>query len=372
MYLKYALAGVLLAGIVSCAEVIPVETVVEPDLAVYEHTSGVDGSFGVGHRDWDHTYPDFEGNSRTIRINIWYPTRDFVAEDEEVFYLDDTSITRDVGILRDAKMAGPIDGARYPVVVFSHGHVAWGGAAGHVAKNLASNGWIVAGPDHTNNTLTDTPGSGDWESPAIWVHRPLDISATYDAVVEEFGSQVDPDRYFLHGHSRGGRTTLLASGAVYTDTSIDGMCSDSDNPCSEKLRAALAIEHSDDRIVASLTTGSDYDFGTFGSSVTDRIDIPVAIMNGSNDGNKVAVSKPFRKYFAGTGVRWFDIEGGCHPTFETSPLSCATLDEVTGWEIARTYASAFAQFHLLGARGEATDIIDGVVEVSDIASVHIP
>ena len=104
---------------------------------------------------------------------------------------------------RDAPVAA---GARFPVVLFSHGGGRGPGTPlvhGDLLLHLARQGFIVIAPFH--------PAS---EQP--FVDRPRHIHKALDSVLADprFSNHADPDRIGMMGFSFGGAVTLIVAGAI--------------------------------------------------------------------------------------------------------------------------------------------------------------
>ena len=84
------------------------------------------GPFAIGHRTFEYTYTPYEGApERTITMSLWYPT-----EDTEGRFPRYARVFTDRGALENASLSPSVypDGI-YPVHVYSHGHLGFGGIA---------------------------------------------------------------------------------------------------------------------------------------------------------------------------------------------------------------------------------------------------
>lgn len=315
------------------------------------------GPFGVGYRTWDVTYtPGPEIPPRTIVVSLWYPADDTSGAqttDTMGFVLADTR--------RDAPLAGSAYGGTYPVVVHSHGYQGWSGNSAFLWHHLATHGWLVVVPDHTDNTLF---GAVEPLPTAHYFERPLDVRAALDSVRGEVGDAADVDRVLLTGHSFGVYTTWGAGGATYDQAAIAARCDAGeigDGTCTEAERAMFASDLSDDRVIATLPMAGSYDPDWFGETGYRTIQGPVFAMSGSED--DVGADDQWAR-MTDLPLTWIDVEGGCHQTFGIG--GCADLDDATGWSIVETYALAYARAQVLGdVDPTVTGILDGSVEVSD-------
>jgi predicted dienelactone hydrolase len=191
------------------------------------------GPFPVGVRtEWIDLY-DHQGNPRTIRIEIWYPTTeayrdgpfdaiDFStdappeAADMVVKYKDqlppiEVKVTRDTPVRTSD---GP-----YPLVVFSHGAYGIRFQSVFYTIPLASHGYVVASMDHTGNTIYDLLAEDGYNIDDMILSaldRPYDTVMTIAHMTwrvtvkgDPFFGVIDTTRIGLSGHSFGGFTSVL-------------------------------------------------------------------------------------------------------------------------------------------------------------------
>jgi predicted dienelactone hydrolase len=115
---------------------------------------------------------------------------------------------------RDAPVAA---GARFPVVLFSHGGNGPGTPLVHsdLLLHLARQGFIVVAPFH--------PGT---EKP--FVDRPRQIHKAFDSMLADprFSQRADRDRIGMAGFSFGGAVTLLVAGATIDLAHLSAYCHD--------------------------------------------------------------------------------------------------------------------------------------------------
>jgi predicted dienelactone hydrolase len=116
---------------------------------------------------------------------------------------------------RDAPVAA---GARFPVVLFSHGGGRPPGtplANRDLLLHLAREGFIVIAPFH--------PGTGK-----PFVDRPRQIHKALDSVLADprFSKHADPNRIGMAGFSFGGAVTLIVAGAMIDLAHLSAYCHD--------------------------------------------------------------------------------------------------------------------------------------------------
>ena len=113
---------------------------------------------------------------------------------------------------QDAAPAGP---GPWPTVAFSHCFNCVRFSTFSVAERLASHGFIVAAPDHTNGTLFDAEkGENEEISEAFLAVRAADISLVLDTILDPGSAVVpeplrglaDPAHVGMYGHSYGAAT----------------------------------------------------------------------------------------------------------------------------------------------------------------------
>ena len=197
------------------------------------------------------------GEPRPINVHLWYPARthDGCDSDHQGCSTNASVYTsRLFGIPLPFPFAPlswtigssqsfenlPIDTDEqpFPVIVFSHGNE--GNAIDYVytLESLASFGFIVAAPDHLNNTEDDdlidfintkvgvtvipcfdslpTPCARGGDVTKSMTDRVHDISAVIDALPAWFGDRADTSRVGVMGHSRGTVTALAVAGGSTT------------------------------------------------------------------------------------------------------------------------------------------------------------
>jgi predicted dienelactone hydrolase len=238
-------------------------------LPVLHAQASREGDFGTRHRP-DRIFPVGHttahinvrgtlGENRPVDVGLWYPARflhdcDRSEGDEgnagcSPTPASYTSRLNGVPLLpqwaplswtigtRDAFENLPLSHeGRFPVVVFSHGHQNNAIDYVYTLEGIASHGFIVAAPDHVNDTQDDVridfvnaaakrtlipcfdglPSPCSHAAPAdvpmSMTDRVHDVSAVLDALPTWFGERVDMTRVGIMGHSRGTVTALAVAG----------------------------------------------------------------------------------------------------------------------------------------------------------------
>ena len=177
--------------------------------------------FEVGYDTLRFAYPLPDGSSRELTVAIWYPTRTTPAP----YAYNRVVLPGRVAVGGDR----PAQGEPFPLIVFSHGYLGCGTQSTYLTQYLAGQGYVVAAPDHEDAKLCSivgAPGPGElWRRDrppiATFQHRPGDIQAVIDELLRlstdrqsNLFAMIDPQRIGAAGHSLGGWTVAVASGAI--------------------------------------------------------------------------------------------------------------------------------------------------------------
>jgi predicted dienelactone hydrolase len=312
------------------------------------------GPFQVGYRTLEFTYDaDGDEEERTIKLSIWYPTED--ASGEPGSYL---GLLDDPLVFTNAALAPSVYGESYPVHVHSHGHQGFAGSSNFLMRHFASHGWVVAAPDHRGNTLID-----NIEPRPSWMYtvRPSDITASLDTLAnlpvdDPLASKLATERVLMSGHSYGGYTTFVSSGASFDPAKIEELCPD--DTCSKDTLASFNTGVRDERVIAAIPMAAG-NRDMFGEAGYQDLACPVLYMTGSVD--HPGVNEAVWEGLQGTDSVRIDIEGGCHQLFGLG--ACHEISDDQGFAIVDAYALAFGRYHVLGDSG-VRDIIDGSSSLS--------
>ena len=166
-----------------------------------------------------------DARGRTLTVEVWYPLDgpSSGGESVEQFVADEVERATYLQLLADApagcpstqtsssRDAAPSGEGPFPLLVFSHCHNCVRFSSFALAERLASHGFVVAAPDHADNTLFDQlAGTGAELNAEFLQVRAADVSFVIDAMLAgDGGIEVDPARIGVYGHSFGAVTTGL-------------------------------------------------------------------------------------------------------------------------------------------------------------------
>lgn len=206
---------------------------------------------------------DQQRGNRRVTTEIWYPTHQ--RPNPEKGYAD----------LEPAQ--GP-----FPLILFSHGSGATRLQSTYLTEDWARAGYIVAAPDHQNNTFLDR-GKSDRARSAT--ERPLDITFLLDRLLEKHNdptwilrNQIDARRIGAAGHSLGGFTVLVLAGArVDVKAALDRVGRNNREPLD-----FTTFEHPDPRLRAFIAYAPPGP-PLFPPDGLAKIDRPVLVFGATND-----------------------------------------------------------------------------------------
>ena len=167
------------------------------------------------------TVTDTSGGDRDLTVDVWFPladgTSDGAAAHRYTLFPDtyyESPFALAVGPESIASN-GP-----FPLVIYSHGSGGLRYIHSSYTEALASNGYIVAAPDHTGNTAVDRLLGSEVDGTETAINRPNDVQRVINAFLDpestetvDFVASVNPGQIAVTGHSFGGFTAYaMASG----------------------------------------------------------------------------------------------------------------------------------------------------------------
>lgn len=328
------------------------DSVVPPDCSATEaQTQRLDVPTGYRTIDIPVEAP-WLAEERTVPMGLWYNTAE--TEGDGAMFL---GMFPDANSLVDAPFADPKPGCKLPLIIYSHGSQAWGGSNSPLLRHLAAQGWVAAAPDHVNNTLADNV---EPRPVSFSLTRVADMRATIDAIEnlpesDPLYGRVDTSNVLVMGHSFGGQTSWLMSGATLDADRLNARCDEGAPGCTQAERDAFTTSMTDPRVVAVMPmdgfAGSDV-VATTGWGTADR---PILYLNKSSDGDDEAFVTA-----AETNLIWARFEGACHETFNNSPLLCDGWEKSYGLDLTAAFMTAFAAEQILGlVQDPYIGILDG-------------
>ncbi len=126
-----------------------------------------------------------------------------------------------------------LEGENIPVIIFSHGLSSHPKDYASLAIHLASNGYVVAMPQHPGSDILRTKDflaglTREYFDLNEFIDRPADISYVIDELTRrnklEFDNKLDLENVGVGGHSFGGYTALAVAGAQIDFPSLKRNC----------------------------------------------------------------------------------------------------------------------------------------------------
>ena len=310
------------------------------------------GPFNVGYQTWEVVYEPLPGESRTVQLNVWYPTKD--TEGSPANYM---GIAPDDQVFIDATPAPSAYDHGYPVHAHSHGHMGWGATSANTARYFVSQGWQYVSPNHTQNTQQDNL---DPAPQGAFYHRPLDVRAVIDAIENLTDEHplvglADTSKVLISGHSRGVPTVWTLMGADFDPAKSENYCAG----CSADQLALFESGVQETRAVAAITLDGGFPSDWMTTDGQDSVSVPLMDMS-AEEGHTTHQDQWDR--FTGLPYSWLEVVDACHQTFALG--GCTELSDEEGFHMVNTYALAFGRVAVLGdTDDQVLGLLDGTVTV---------
>lgn len=198
--------------------------------------------------------------ARALTVEVWYPaalagatgtTAEFLSDAEAPVFegllaeAPEGCVNLETGATRDAPAAA---GGPWPLLLMSHCHNCTRFSTFSLAERLASHGFVVAAPDHADNTLWDAQdGTAIELSDGFLPTRGGDLGFLLDTLLGPDAplpaglSGVDPDRIGALGHSFGSVTAGYLTQGDPRVKAVAGLAAPMENPLTPGTEMA-AIE----------------------------------------------------------------------------------------------------------------------------------
>lgn len=158
--------------------------------------------------------------SRPLDISVWYPT----SQSTPYSLIADNPAFVGTLVIRDAS----VKPGRFPVVILSHGYRGNWRNMNWLATRLAASGYLVTAVNHPGTTSRNHAP----QDARQWWQRPTDLSRTLDSLTQHplWAEHIDQRDISVIGHSLGGWSTLLLTGAEVDREQLSRECQRSPNP----------------------------------------------------------------------------------------------------------------------------------------------
>ncbi len=346
-------------------------------------------TYRVGYRTESLEVTGTLGETRPIQVHVWYPARNQDDCGEAADFAQGPGGCHAAPAAYTSRLAGvplvagwsplswtiagnAFEGARvaegderFPVIVFSHGNTVNAIDYAYTLEALASYGYIVAAPDHVNNTQDDVridvvnatalkegliapgqdviaclDGLSSWGPPKApgqppvyqpcsrasvpdsMIDRYRDVEGVLDALLGWFGERVDMDRIGILGHSRGTVTALSVAGGSSGTHQIDSLPAPIDSWGRQLGRTDLEFAK-DPRIKALMGLAMGVPSIAFAANVQD-ITVPALLVGGTLDvTSPPEISHLAYTLLASTDKQFLTVQNAVHRHFESG--LCAVM-----------------------------------------------
>jgi predicted dienelactone hydrolase len=303
------------------------------------------GLYTCGHRILQMTYTPPALPSRTIPVEVWYP-----STSTDGLHPKYQNVFEDLLAYDDVPLAPTSWKSGMPVLVHSHGYKGFAGNSGRLMCHFASHGWLAVAPAHKGNLINDTPPTLPLD---IYIQRPHDIRAALDFIAalpadDELSGKADMTHVAMSGHSFGTYTAWTIAGAPLDMTTFETSCQTGDiADCTPDKLKALAGDLSDPRPSISMPLAGAPD-REIGMANFDLAKIPILMMSGSLD---LSEQPQIMMAVKNVDLTWVNVENGCHQLYGlgNSVLgdpACQALPDEEGFSPVNPWILAYARYHV--------------------------
>lgn len=294
------------------------------------------GPFWVGYR----SLVIGEGTDRPLVAGLWYPALNPKGMNEEITYaipfkFTGIEVASPIVVSGHALAEAAIDpgAAPYPLVIFSHGFSVSPPWYNTIIEHLASYGFIVLAPEHTEHF--DPEWSEMWRAS---IDRPRDIKQALDYAEQMTASGgtlaglIDMQQVAVVGHSYGGYTALAMAGAQYDLAAYNDRCAAlPENDPNQFLCQPLVPKEADMAAYAGLDPMPEGLWPSFGDP---RVTAIVPMASDSYLFDKAGLAKITIPMMAigGAADTGTPYEWGVKPAYENAASARKTLVTLVGAE----------------------------------------
>jgi predicted dienelactone hydrolase len=272
--------------------------------------------YPVGYQVLSFNHEGWGGKMGRVDVAVWYPSGDPVQSFEYDFGRNKVET--------NLAVSGAVLPGKYPLILYSHGATGSGISMAFLTERLASQGYVVVGPDYPDQFFSArirekvgwkpgiyrkqikwlenikehqlNKGGRSWRRSKL-AYRPNIASSTIDLILDEnkdkqspFHEAIDTDRIAAVGHSFGAWTSLLIAGADST--------------------------FHDQRIKAAVALSGPVNQDVYESDELAQITIPVMFMFGGEEPKAGRASDQSLLYSRARPPKFLvEIEGADHFTF---------------------------------------------------------
>jgi len=234
-----------------------------------------DIEFDVGYGDYEVgvqtiTIADTSGGDRDLTVDVWFPLGDLSGANParaQYTLVPGTYYESPFAFGVGAELIAT-DGP-FPLVIYSHGSGGTRFIHSNYTETLASNGYVVAAPDHTGNTAADRLLQTEVDGTITAINRPNDVQQIINAFLDPenaetvgYVASIRPDQIAVTGHSFGGFTAYAMASGFSNDNG-----------------EFVADERVDAIIALAPAAGP----GLLADEQLASIDIPALVIAGTND-----------------------------------------------------------------------------------------